>query len=283
MNRRHLVAFVILTFAISWGIPGAVLLASRLIETVTFSLAMYSPLYYVGVWGPALSALLVIGWVHGPRGLAAFAGRMLDWRFPGRWWAFALLGIPALYLLAALGHGWAEGTPGLLAAWDFSLLPFIAMVLARATAGPVEELGWRGFAQPMLQRYVHPATAILIIAAIHAVWHFPVFVVGQFAHFGTELALVAALARFSAQILAVTVIFAIAYNATGGSLTLAFLIHLMLNLAYPWEGDVDLLTGQTVVLAAAALVMAVALGPRWLRREHAPTAVITARTQAPSR
>ncbi|WP_290648386.1 hypothetical protein, partial [Aquisalimonas sp.] len=74
-------------------------------------------------------------------------------------------------------------------------------------------------------------------------------------------------------IFAITVIFSIAYNATAGSLTLAVLIHLMLNLAYPWKVDVELLTGQTVALATAALVMVAVTGRRWIQPKHAATVV----------
>jgi uncharacterized protein len=281
MGLPHIFAFVTLTLVISWGIPGAFLLASRAGDGVSFNLAMYSPLYYVGVWGPALAAIAVIGWAHGVRGVKAFLRRMLDWRFAGRWWAFALFVIPLLYLVAAAGHGLVTGIPGFVPRWEFSLLAFLGMVIARATAGPVEELGWRGFAQPMLQRYMRPWATILVIAGLHATWHFPVFFVGQFAHFGTELPLALALLRFSVQILAITVIFAIAYNASGGSLTLAFLLHLMLNLAYPWKVDADLMTSQTVFLAGAALIMAMMTGRRWLREEHASTAVVPGLDERP--
>jgi hypothetical protein len=76
-------------FAISWGIPGAVLPGSRLTEAVPFSLATYSPLYYVGEGVPLLSTLLISGWGHGQRGLADLADACLDWRFLAHWWAFA--------------------------------------------------------------------------------------------------------------------------------------------------------------------------------------------------
>ena len=137
----------------------------------------------------------------------------------------------------------------------------------------MEELGWRGFLLPMLQRYLTPVSAILLISLLHSLWHAPVFVIGQFAHFGTELPFAMALLRFSAQILAITIILSVAWNASRGSLTLAWLIHLMLNLAYPWDSDVDTFTGQTLVLCAVALLM-LAVCRRHLRSENAHKEVI---------
>ena len=266
------IAFLALTFAVSWGVPGAGLLLSRLYPGFPFSLEMYSPFYYAGVWGPAVAAVVVVWYAQGRRGLTAFFGRLLEWRFPGRWWAFALLGVPALYFLAAVGH-WMTDTPEAMSGWNLSLAYLAGSTLARATAGPVEELGWRGFAVPLLQRWLHPWTVILVITALHSLWHAPAFLIGQFAHFGTELPLGLAVLRFTLQILAITVIFSIAYNATMGSLTLAMVIHLMLNLAYPWKANVDLLTGQTVALGVTALLMAALVGRRWLTPEHAATEI----------
>jgi hypothetical protein len=132
MTRRHLVAFAVVTFAvvtfaISWGIPGAVLLGSRLTEAVPFSLATYSPLYCVGEGGPLLSTLLIIGWGHGQRAgwptWQTHAWTGASWPTGG---LLPTLGIPALYLLAAFGRGCAASRPSLPRGWEFSLLPFIA-------------------------------------------------------------------------------------------------------------------------------------------------------------
>ncbi len=41
--------------------------------------------------------------------------------------------------------------------------------------GPVEEFGWRGVAQPLLQRHVAPIWAGLIIGVVWGIWHLPAF------------------------------------------------------------------------------------------------------------
>lgn len=272
MTPRHFRAFAALTFGISWGVPSMVLLLTFWTEGAPPNLAMYSPLYYVGVWGPAIAAVAVIVHATGRPGLRAFFGRLLDWRFSARWLAFALVGIPALYFAGAVGH-WLWGGADFSTAWNLSLPLFLGSTLARASAGPVEELGWRGFALPLLQRWLHPWAAVFVIAGVHSLWHAPVFLIGQFAHFGAELPLGWALLRFSAQILAISVIFSIAYNASGGSLTLAMLLHLMLNLAYPWKYGEDYFLGQTIALSIAAALLVAGGGVRWLRRDNASTVI----------
>jgi hypothetical protein len=200
MSRRDLAAFFALAFAISWGVPGLGLLAVRAFPSLPFSLEMYSPLYYAGVWGPALAAFLVMGRRFGSAGALAHARRILDWRLGWRWWLFALLGIPALYLVGALFEH-ARGTEGALA-WYRGSGPALALAFAlRATAGPVEEFGWRGFALPLLQRWMSPWAALLLLALVHALWHAPAFVIGfaSDTHFATALPFPVAPSRASSR------------------------------------------------------------------------------------
>lgn len=272
-DRRRLALFFGLAFGISWGVPGLALLLDALLPGRAPSLAMYSPLYFVGVWGPAIAAGILVGRELGSAGLRAYLARLLDWRIGPAWWAFALLGIPAMYFCGALLQG-ALGSPGAISWYDGSWWVLLGVFLLRGTAGPVEELGWRGFALPVLQRIVSPWAGLVVIGLIHSLWHAPVFLVGQFGHFGTPMPFPLALARFTANVLAMTVFVHVAYNATGGRLTSAFLIHWMLNGIYPWEGEVDTLTGQVIVTAVVAGAMLLTVGRKWLRPERAATHVI---------
>ena len=44
-----------------------------------------------------------------------------------------------------------------------------------AFLGPIEEFGWRGVAQPILQRHVAPIWAGIIIGTVWGFWHLPAF------------------------------------------------------------------------------------------------------------
>jgi uncharacterized protein len=275
MNTRRLLPFFLLTFAISWGVPGAGLLLSVWLPAFPFSLEMYTPFYFAGVWGPAIAAFILIGRDRGWAGIRAYAGRVLDWRLGCGWWLFALVGIPGMYFTGALIEH-LRGVPDALAWYDGPWLALLVAFLLRATAGPVEELGWRGFALPLLQRRISPWGAVLVLAAVHTLWHVPAFVVAfaSDTHFGAKLPLEAAVARFGINIFVITVFMNVAYNATGGRVTSAFLIHWMLNGIYPWEGGGDVMTGQNVAIAAGAVILVFAGGQRWLRPERAATRVL---------
>ena len=51
----------------------------------------------------------------------------------------------------------------------------IALMVMMLFLGPVEELGWRGVAQPILQRHMAPIWAGMVIGAIWGLWHLPAF------------------------------------------------------------------------------------------------------------
>lgn len=267
-GRGGLWAFFALTFLISWGVPGAFLFLSQRLIWIPFSLDMYSPLYFIAVWGPAIAAVSVIATTERSGSVRAFFRRMLDWRIRPSWRLFALAGIPTLNFFGAVIEA-ALGNPHAMEWYSGPSSALAAAFLLRATAGPVEELGWRGFALPRMQQLMHPVKALLLLALIHAVWHAPVFLVGRFAHFGTPLSFPIAFARFAINILIVTTFINTAYNANNGSVTVAFLIHWMLNGVYPWESDGDGMTGQVIATGTAAAIMLATAGRRWLRPENA--------------
>lgn len=130
-------------------IPGA----AELVGEVSNS----HPLFILAVYSSANSAILVVLAYGVQAGVRLVLSRLAVWRIRAGWWAFLILGVPAIYLAGAAVGGlgdWRlpEGLPG---AMLFMLL-----------LGPVEELGWRGFMQPLLQRGMAPLWAGLIVGVI---------------------------------------------------------------------------------------------------------------------
>lgn len=64
LRRHRLAGFFLLTFALSWGVPVAFLLAAPLLP-VAVSVSGYSPLAFLAVWSPAIAAFAVVGLTDG--------------------------------------------------------------------------------------------------------------------------------------------------------------------------------------------------------------------------
>ncbi len=171
--RKHpLLCYFALTFAISWGgfliaigpdgFPGTPeLFEARLPLAV---LAM--------ILGPSVAGLLLTALVLGRPGLVEFRARLLRWRVGLRWYAIACLLGPLLLLAVglALSVRAAEFLPAILVTEDPAGLVGLGIAIALG-AGIFEELGWTGFATPMLRRrFGVPATGLLL-GMVWAAWH----------------------------------------------------------------------------------------------------------------
>ena len=88
--------------------------------------------------------------------------------------------------------------------------------------GLFEELGWRGFALPRLQRRLDALWAALVLGVIWAFWHLPELISDP----GQRPPL-----QFFVWILAQSVILAWLYNSTNGSLPIVIICHAAVNTA----------------------------------------------------
>ncbi|TCO77701.1 CPBP family intramembrane glutamic endopeptidase [Chromatocurvus halotolerans] len=163
--------FAIGTFAITWSIIGSYILLPDVTVAHFGEISGVHPLYFLATWAPALTGVTLVLAYSGPRGLRAFLSRLLIWRCASVWWVFILLGIPLVFMTGSLVKGGSllaplppEGTGAMLA-----LLGIVLFL------GPVEELGWRGVAQPVLQRHMAPFWAGALIGAVWGIWHLPAF------------------------------------------------------------------------------------------------------------
>ena len=136
--------------------------------------------------------------------------------------------MPAVFYAGAVVNGNAT---------DFPFDPWYGVLPALIPAffiGPIEELGWRGVALPLLQRRFAPLWASLIVGAVAALWHTPAFLMA-----GTKQA-AWSIGPFFLGVVAISVILTAMFNAARGSLLVAALFHAQMNGpawpdAQPWD------------------------------------------------
>ena len=222
--------FFFLTFAIAWGGMGLVFVFQDAVEAALGPMGATHPLFILAVWSPAISGILLVLWYGGLPGLRRYLSRLLLWRAPVGWYLLLLIGLPAIsYLGAALGGmsmREALAQPPLR-----ELLPLIAFMLI---LGPVEELGWRGYATPLLQRRMAPFWAGLVVGVFWALWHVPAFFLDGTPQSGWEVM------PFVIGAIGVSIILTAFFNAARGSILVAILFHWQLNMpmwpdAQPWD------------------------------------------------
>jgi membrane protease YdiL (CAAX protease family) len=255
---QPLVAFFILTFVIGWGVMAMLILFLDQIEAVFGEVTSTNPVFILAVYSPAIAAVALV-WRHGGTSdLRSFLGRLGRWRMPVVWWLVLVLGIPAGKYLSAAFNGTLTEFP--FSPW-YGVLPAIVAALL---IGPVEEIGWRGYAQPLLQRRFTPLVASLILGTLWGLWHLPAFLLG-----GTEQN-AWSFGPFMVGAVAISVLMTPMFNAARGSILVPALFHFQLNGpawpdGQPWEN---------YVFAAAAVAVVLWKRDAFLTRVRAVTDVL---------
>jgi membrane protease YdiL (CAAX protease family) len=242
MKTKTLIPFLALTFGISWGIIAVIILFTDQVVAIFGEITSSNPLYILAVYTPGFVGIFLVWRHYGLKGLGSFFRRLTLWRMPRAWWLYLLLGIPAIkYLGAALN--------GTISTFPFSPWLLVFPALAHAFfLGTIEEFGWRGLAQPLLQRKMAPFWAGLTVGIIIAIWHLPAFLLGGGVEYGSW-----ALVPFFGGVVAIYVILTPMFNSARGSLLIAYLYHFqMMNPiipdAQPWENLLFALAAVVIVV-----------------------------------
>lgn len=174
------------------------------------------------VYGPTIAGIIVIAITRGKEGLRDIVRRALRVKVRLRWWFLALF-IPCIVALAAIVVNMlmGNGLPGfdfLKGQWHFIPLFFFITIVG----GPLgEEIGWRGFGVPYLQRKTNPLLTALIIGVAWGLWHIPEFFSEGAIHYQIGAAYIP---LFVLCEIALSVVMAWLYNKTNNSILIAGLL-----------------------------------------------------------
>ena len=242
-RRYPFSAFVVLSFGWTWP------LAALASQSLVFPL--------LGLFGPAVAAVVVLAATEGRSGLADLFARFRVRRRDLPWLAVAVL-LPLVLLVPVwllwLGRAFRLGeiTPG-----EFRMAPItpLSVLLAFLIVG--EEVGWRGFGLPVLLRRWPALAAGLGIGVVWAFWHLLNFLMPEYPHYGLPFT------AFLILVVAQSVLFTWFHLRTAGSLTVAVVFHAALNLfalqlldpATDYSTEYWLRAGVYAVAAAVVVVL----------------------------
>jgi membrane protease YdiL (CAAX protease family) len=261
--RRPLATFFALAYALSW------------LGAVAYALGAFPvPLF---PFGPFLAALIVAPLVGGWPAAKDLLRRMARWRVGPRWYALALL-LPPAVAVAAVAANVRLGAPAPPAAFLLGQAPaalpiFAGLLLSPLSGAMGEEPGWRGFALPRLLAGYSPLVASLILGALVAGWHAPLFATGLYGQIGVRILF----------IVTTTILYTLLFEGAEGSVLLALLFHAAWNAApellFPAFAGADLERAMLLfsLFGTAVAVGAAILAGRRLMRAPAPTPALDPR------
>ena len=233
----------------------------------------FSPAIVLIAYSSSLAAVIATATCRGDFSVGSLLRQTLKWRVNPTWYLLALTG-PAVLVVASNGmYQLAGGDPQWSAFLDVGAITSGLGALIAGSLG--EEIGWRGFAQPLLQRRHRALGAAIVVGVIWSTWHlWPLIAPGGSDHLGA-----ANFVQTFVRLIATSIIYAWIYNSTNGSVLLVMLAHAGHNIAIDLMPPANDTVGLVIafVYLAAAVVVVWHVGPA-LRRpiSASPNALVTA-------
>lgn len=203
------------TFASSWILWGIIIIANQ------FNLLQYgTPLFYLffigGGVAPAVCAIILKKKYSTSEDNKLFIKKIIYPKYHIGWYFFVIaLAFTYMFLPILIGEGFIEGPLYIV------ILAFPFMIFG----GGLEELGWRGFLLPALQKKFSVSTSTVIVGIIWACWHIPLFYIS-----GTSQASMSFF-WFFIDIFSISFLLSAIYNATG-SILFCIIFHALTNAFY---------------------------------------------------
>ena len=204
---------------------------------------------------------------QGLAGVKALVSRLFLWRVGLKWYLIALLAPLVLEFLAVLTHSLLGDSSLFLAFADWirlipgQLLSLVLVLLFLVFLAVGEELGWRGYALPGLQRRFGPLGASLILGLLWGIWHIPMFYVPGSVQYGLPIP------GYILATIGYSLIYTCIVNGARGSVLLACLYHAASNLTLLYGNAlfpkvVSNLYLSLPALALTAILVILISGPR---------------------
>lgn len=227
---RPLFAYFVLAFGLSWALWAPLIIFGDVLLKFGIGFA----LLVLGVFGPTLAAFLIAWILEGCAGVRRLISKALLWRVDLRWYLVAGLGPIVLMLIAAGLSMLLNGQP--VDAVQFPrLLLVVPLFFGVFFFGPLEqEIGWRGYALPALQRRHSALLSALAVGFAWGVWHIPLFWTPgapQYSSLQGESTAAIIIAVAIAYDTSLTILFTWLCNSTGGSVLMAFVFHTSIDTA----------------------------------------------------
>jgi uncharacterized protein len=212
-----LIRYFIIAFLVAWLFFITAGLLSHNTELSTLSRLFI----FIGAISPGLVAVSLTAITKGSEGVKLLINKISFKDTKVMWYIFAVTFIACIKGLAALVffllyHSWPQ----------FGTTPWYVMLFAIAVsmwAQAGEEIGWRGYALPLMSRKFGLAMSSMLLGVIWATWHLPLFYIAAADTFNQSFPL------YLLQVTGLSVIMAWLFWKVNGNLLPLMVFHAAIN------------------------------------------------------
>ncbi len=249
MKKHPLVWFYVLAFGIAW--LGWLPMVAASHGVALFDSPAFQFLLILPAIGPALAAIIVTWSGNGKAGISHLLKPLFQWQVGALWLGIAIAAPALLFVVGkvatqALGLATTPGPQG-----DNIMALAISAFVMSLLSNPWEEVGWRGFALPRLQKRHNALIATLVVGVLWGLWHLPLFFWA-----GNPMSNYPFPAWFIGTV-AQSFIYTWLYNSAKGSLLVVTLFHVLGNTFGVIIAGVSITALAIVYCVTAALLVAV--------------------------
>lgn len=224
-DRRLMIAYLSLTFSITWGITLIIILFPTFVMEYFGKLTVYHPLYFAAVYAPSISACFLLYRFFGKEELKSFLKRTVKWNIGYKPYLFSVIFVLGGHFFVRLIEK-LFNLPSTEFGYEWYMFIPLAFMYLIIDAGPIgEELGWRGILLPLLQKKYTSITASIILGIIWAIWHLPAFFISTTNQSGRSVLL------FFLTLISFSMLITQIFNLAKGSILMAVILHWLLNLS----------------------------------------------------
>ena len=198
----------------------AIMIIGAVVSLASVSDIAMGLLIALAAWTPNLAAVVVTGVTRGKTGIKSLFAGWLKWRANPWWYVFGLAPILIAFLSVGLFATFGDGAAPKLTS-ELTTSAFVLMIFFHTIQGATgEELGWRGYALPNLQKRFNPLTSAVILGLVVSGWHGLLHLVSP-----------TGIPEWQFWLLMVSysIIVTWAYNKSQGSVLIATLFHFAFN------------------------------------------------------
>ena len=214
IKQKPLLSFFLLTFLISWAVSFPVVFIPAWPEILLFSMSFV----------PAIAAIIIVSITGKKPAVLTLLQSLKQWRVAWYWYLIVFFG-PAVTMLVTI---FVFQTIGMLpngASFPLSNLSWnhlfflVGILFYQIVIVWGEELGWRGYALPALQKKIHPILAAVVLGVIWGIWHLPYFFIPGSQHENMSLIF------FIVSTVGYSLIYTWIFNGSKGSTLIMSLFH----------------------------------------------------------